>query len=183
MKKLEIIEREATQARLYDRETTTRITRRVDTNPMPEKRIPLLAEQFQDLALRHDVMNFLDGRQSLAAWQARQLLGRPDAADDALRQTSIEQRLEEQSEDGSWAGAAIATARNLRELLDLGLSQTDDPVQRAAGWLLARPQSAHNPGMLFAAEALVAEQAQIVAQRQAGKGAAFANSWSRKRNA
>ena len=50
----------------------------------------------------------------------------------------------------------------LRELTDLGLTREDDAVQRAAGWLLARPQSAHNPGMFFGSDALVAEQAQIV---------------------
>jgi hypothetical protein len=67
----------------------------------------------------------------------------------------------------------IATARSLRELTELGLGQQDEGVRRAADWLLARPQSEHNPGMWFATDELVAEQAAIVAQRQAGKGGRF----------
>lgn len=42
IKKLAIIEREAAQARPYDCETSTAITRCVETNPMPEERIPAL---------------------------------------------------------------------------------------------------------------------------------------------
>ena len=45
LKKLEIVEREATQARLYDRETAATITRCVETNPMPDERLPKLVEQ------------------------------------------------------------------------------------------------------------------------------------------
>ena len=54
----------------------------------------------------------------------------------------------------------------LQLLIDLGLTQDDKAVRDAANWLLARPQSEHNPGMFFGHDALVAEQAQIVAQRE-----------------
>jgi hypothetical protein len=180
LKKLDIVEIEASQARLLDRETAATITRCVETNPMPQKRLPQLVEQHRDLALRYGVMGFLAGRQTLAAWQARQLLGRPEESDGTLRQALIQHRLKEQQQDGSWAGQdgsrvgpVIATARNLRELIDLGLTKEHDAVQRAADWLLARPQSTYNPGMFFAADDLVAEQARIVTQRQEGKGGRF----------
>ena len=173
VKKLEIVEREAAQARLYDLETPTTITRTVETNPMPEERLPHLMDAARGLALRHDVTRFLAGRQTLAAWKARQLLDRAQPSDDALRQTLIQERLEVQQENGSWAGDTSLTARNLRELIDLGLTQQDHAVQRAAEWLLARPQSPHNPGMFFSSDELVAEQVEIVAQRQAGKGGRF----------
>jgi hypothetical protein len=180
VKKIEIVEVEASQARLFDRETAATVTRCVETNPLPEVRLPQLVEQHRDLALRYGVIGFLAGRQTLAAWQARQLLGQPGASDSTLRQTLIRHRLEEQHKDGSWAGQdgsragpVIATARNLRELLDLDLPQEEDAVQRAAAWLLARPQSPYNPGMFFAADELVAEQSRIVAQRQEGKGGRF----------
>jgi hypothetical protein len=94
-------------------------------------------------------------------------------SDEALRQTMIQERLAEQQEDGSWAGQIALTARCLRELIDLGWARENAAVQRAAEWLLARPQSKHNPGMFFGSDELVAEQAQIVAQRQAGKGGRF----------
>jgi hypothetical protein len=180
VKKLEIIEVEASQARLLDRETATTITRCLETNPLPDVRLPKLEDQHRDLALRADVMTFLAHRQTLSAWQARQLLGRPEASDGALQQALVQHRLEQQRADGCWDGQngsraspVIATARNLRELIDLGLTQEEDAVQRAAAWLLARPQSAYNPGMFFAADELVAEQARIVAQRQEGKGGRF----------
>jgi len=173
VKRLEIAERESAQARLYDLETPTTITRTVETNPMPEECLPLLVDGTRDLALRCNVMGFLTGRQTLPAWQARQLLDRALPSDQALRQTLIQERLEEQQADGSWAGQVALTARRLRELIDLGLTREDNAVQRAAEWLLARPQSAHNPGMFFGSDELVAEQAQVVAQRQAGKGGRF----------
>jgi hypothetical protein len=173
VKRLEIAEVEARQARIFDRETATAITRCVETNPLPQARLPLLVEQHKDLALRYDVTGFLAGRQTLAAWQARQLLAQPEASDEALRQSLILKRLEQQTEDGSWAGEVIATARSLRELVDLGLHQQDEAIRRAAAWLLARPQSEHNPGMWFATDELIAEQGAIVARRQAGKGGRF----------
>jgi hypothetical protein len=180
VKKIEIAEVEASQARLFDLETETTVTRCVETNPLPEERLPRLREQHKHLALRVDVMTFLARRQTLAAWHARQLLGQTEGSDGTLKQALIQRRLEEQHKDGSWAGQdgstagpVIATARNLRELLDLGLTREEDAVQRAAAWLLARPQSAYNPGMFFAADDLVAEQARIVAQRQEGKGGRF----------
>jgi hypothetical protein len=173
VKALEIAEHKSAQARLYDLEIATRIRRTVETNPTPEERLPLLVESARDLALRYNVMDFLAGRQTLVAWKARQLLDRALPTDEGLRQTLIQERLGGQQEDGSWAGHAMLTARYLRELIDLGLTRDDGAVQRAAEWLLARPQSEHNPGMFFGSDELVAEQAQVVAQRQAGKGGRF----------
>ena len=43
--------------------------------------------------MRYDVMSTLQGKQTLAAWKARQLLGRPHPSDEALRQKLIEERL------------------------------------------------------------------------------------------
>jgi hypothetical protein len=55
----------------------------------------------------------------------------------------------------------------------LGLGADHDAVARGAQWLLDRPQSAHNPGRWFGADELVEAQAQVVAQRAAGKGGRF----------
>ncbi|MBN2391176.1 MAG: hypothetical protein JXR84_10650 [Anaerolineae bacterium] len=96
-----------------------------------------------------------------------------EAGDDVLHEQLIEARLSQQAGDGSWDGNVLLTARNLRELADLGLTRDDVSIQRAVTWLVARPQSKHNPGQWFAADDFVEEQAQVVASRQAGKGGRF----------
>jgi hypothetical protein len=165
VKAVEIAEAEAGQARLIDIETPRKVIRLVETTPQPDDLLPKLAEQRKDLTLRYDVMSFLQGKQTLAAWKARRLLGKPDPADEALRQKSIEERLAGQGEDGSWDGQVIGTARMLRELADLGMAQENKAMRRGAEWLLHRSQSAYNPGMFFATDELVEEQAKVIAER------------------
>jgi bifunctional DNA-binding transcriptional regulator/antitoxin component of YhaV-PrlF toxin-antitoxin module len=168
VKRVDLVEQPGERARLLDIETPGTITRRVETNPMPHELLPALKAQHADLALRHGVIGFLAGRQTLAAWQGRQLLGRPDAPDEDLRQMLTAERLAGQSDDGSWDGHVLLTARNLRELADLGLTREDANIQRAVAWLMDRPQSEHNPGMFFATDELVAEQAQVIERRKGG---------------
>ena len=173
VKRLEIVEEAGERARLVDIETAYALTRQVETNPMPEDLLPKLEERYQDLGLRYDVAGFLRGRRTLPAWKARRLLGVAEPSDDALREDLIWKRLEGQGEDSSWEGQVVMTARNLRELADLGMTGEDEPIRRAADWLLDRPQSVHNPGMFFAADELVAEQARIIAERQSGNRLRF----------
>jgi bifunctional DNA-binding transcriptional regulator/antitoxin component of YhaV-PrlF toxin-antitoxin module len=173
VKRVEIAKEAGEWARLVDVETTYTLTRLVETNPMPKDLLPKLEAQYRDLSLRYDVAGFLRGKQTLPAWKARGLLGGAEPSDDALREGLIQERLEGQGEDGSWENQVVVTARNLRELADLGMTAEDEPIQRAVDWLLARPQSIHNPGMFFAADELVAEQARIVAERQSGNRLRF----------
>jgi bifunctional DNA-binding transcriptional regulator/antitoxin component of YhaV-PrlF toxin-antitoxin module len=168
VKRVDIVEQRSERACLLDVETPRTITRRVETNPMPGELLPALKAQHADMALRYDVFGFLTGQQTLAAWQARRLLGRPAPGDEGLRQALIAERLEDQSENGSWHDHLLLTARNLRELADLGLTGEDANTQRAIAWLVERPQSEHNPGMFFATDELVTEQAQVVERRQGG---------------
>jgi bifunctional DNA-binding transcriptional regulator/antitoxin component of YhaV-PrlF toxin-antitoxin module len=168
IKKVDIVEREGPRARLLDIETPTTITRWVETNPMPGELLPALQAQYSDLALSHSITDFLHGRRALAAWQARQWLHRPDPSDENLRRALIAERLQGQGDYGSWDGHVPLTARALCELAGLGLTREDVHIQRAAAWLLDRPQSEHNPGMFFASDELVKEQAQVVERRQKG---------------
>jgi hypothetical protein len=168
LKKVDVVERAGTRARLLDIETATTITRRVETNPMPDELLPTLRAQHANLALHHKTTEFLHKRRTLAAWKTRQLLNQPESSDESLRQTLVVERLEQQEDDGSWGEHVPLTARTLRELADLGLTREDTNVQRAAAWLLDRPQSEHNPGMFFASDELVQEQAQVVKRRQNG---------------
>ena len=166
VKKLESVEEESERARLVDVETTYRITRKAETNPMPEKLLPRLRERYKDLRLKHSVWGFLKGRHTLEAWKARGIFGRAEPSDETLRSKLITERLERQLGDGSWEGRVTVTARNLRELADLGMTQEAGQIQRAVDWFMARPQSTYNPGMFFSTDDLVAEQARIVGERK-----------------
>ena len=61
------------------------------------------------------------------------------------------------------------TARNLRELAELGVNKNNEFIQQGVTWLLNRSRSAYNPGMFFATDALVEEQAGVMAQRKTQK--------------
>lgn len=166
IKKVEIVEKEGERVRIVDLETTYKITRRAGTNPMPEKLLPKLMEQSKDFKLRYDVKNFLRDRQTFEAWKARKILGIIEPSDEELRRELIRDRLEKQREDGSWEGRVTITARNLRELAELGMSSDNKEIQRAVKWVMDRPQSAYNPGMFFTTDKLVKEQAEVIERRR-----------------
>ncbi len=166
VKRVDILEGEGDRPRLLDVETAYGITRRAESSPMPEKLLLRLRERFRDLKLRYDAREFLKGRQTLEAWKSRKLLGMTEPSDERLRENLIGERLGRQREDGSWDGQVAVTARNLRELAGLGMTRERRELQRVAEWLMARPESAHNPGMFFATDQLVEEQATVVAEKR-----------------
>ena len=168
VKRVKTAEVPGTHARLTDIETPFAIVRQVETTPLPDQLLPELRSRYADLKLQHDVSAYLSGRETLSAWRARQVIGRPDPGDDALRQSLIDGMLGEQAEDGSWEGQVALTARRLRELAGLGLAADREAVGRGAGWLLARPRSEANPGMFFGSDALVAAQAKVLDERARG---------------
>ena len=173
LKRIEIVQAQGDSAQVVDVESAHQVTRMVQTNPLPEALLPRLHAQYSDLALKHDVLDYLRQRRTLAAWQARQLLGTAQAGDEQLREDLAQERLAAQNKDGSWQGDIVLTARHVRELAALGMTREDEQIRRAAVWLVDRPQSAHNPGMFFATDPLVDEQADIVTQRAQGKGGRF----------
>jgi len=165
VKKVEIVEEQGETATAFDLETTRRIVRKAITNPLPEELLPQLEDRYKDLHLNHDVGSFLRGRQTLEAWQARKILGISEASDEELRRELISARLLKQEADGSWENNVILTARNLRELAELGMTREDGEIQKAVQWLMDRPQSPHNPGMWFLTDELVEEQEEVVRRR------------------
>lgn len=169
VKKFEAVEKESEWAKIVDLETTYRITRTAETNPMPERLLPMLREQYKGFKLKHDVRGFLKGRRTLEAWKARKILGALEPSDEELKKQLIKQRLGKQREDGSWEGQVTVTARNLSELADLGMTKQDSEIQHAANWLMERPQSSYNPGMFFLKDELVEEQAGVIRSRQKQK--------------
>jgi hypothetical protein len=166
IKKIEVVEKEGERARIVDLETTYKITRMAITNPMPEKLLPKLKKQHKNFKLRYDVKQFLKNRQSFQAWKARKILGITEPTDEQLRKRLIEQRLGKQLEDGSWEEQVPITARNLRELADLGMGKDDDEIRRAVSWLMKRPQSRYNPGMFFVTDDLVEKQEELIERRR-----------------
>ncbi|MDF1514904.1 MAG: hypothetical protein P1S60_13930 [Anaerolineae bacterium] len=169
LKVVEIEEVPGDKARLIDIETPLKIVRTVETAPLPETAIPMLQRQYGDLVLQYDIQGFIQGRQTFIAWRTRQLLGCPDDTDNELHEDMVDKRLEQQEADGSWAESIPITARNLRELAVLGLGSDQPAVQNGVSWLLNRAQSEYNPGMFLGSDALVAEQADVMARRKAQK--------------
>ena len=173
LKGVTIEERPGEHAAAFDIETPHSITRIVQTNPDPDAIVPHLREQYRDMALQHEVTPYLRNRKTLAAWQARRVLKEPDADDGLLREALIEERLAQQNDDGSWAGDVVATARHLRELAELGLTVDETAIRRGVDWLIARRESYATPGMGFGSDELGAQQAQVLAQREAGQGGRY----------
>jgi hypothetical protein len=169
VKVVEIEEVASDKVRLVDIESPTKIVRRVEALPQPEVLIPQLQAKNAGLRLRYDVKAYVKNRTSLAAWKTRRLLGCAEIGDESLRQVMIAERLKTQDEDGSWSGNLFSTARNLRELVDLGVDTTLEDIKRAVTWLVNRSESTYNPGMFFANDALVVEQADVMAKRKVQK--------------
>lgn len=166
IKKVEIVEKEGERAKIVDLETTSKITRKAETNPTPEKILLNLKEQYKHFRPKYDANNFLKGRQTFEAWKARKILGIVEPSDEELRRELIRERLKKQREDGSWGGRVTITARNLKELAELGMRKDDNEIQQAVDWLMRRPQSAYNPGMFFVKGELVKEQEEVIKIRE-----------------
>ena len=166
IKKFEIVERPAERARIVDYETAFKVERTAETNPMPDELAPELSRCYRKLKLKYSVREFLAGRRTLHAWLARQLLGAAEPEDVACQAELVKERLGVQEDDGSWDHDVVLTARNLRELAQLGLNRRRAAVRKGAEWLLARAQSEANPGMFFLSDRLVAKQAEVLEKRR-----------------
>lgn len=172
VKRFDIEEVEGEEARWLDVETDGRVLRRIETNPTPEVLLPTLVERCRGLTLKYDVRAFLKGRTALEACLGRQVLGMNSTSDEFLRDSLICERLKSQHRDGSWDSSVTATARNLRELAQLGMDSQDDGIARGIAWLLARPGSRYDPGLWFASDELRREQERVINRRRqhTGKG-------------
>jgi hypothetical protein len=170
IKVFKIVEEGGERARFLDVETDHTIIRKVETNPTPERFLPKLIKRNKNTKLKYDVRSFLKERKSLEAWLARGMLGCREKSDDQLRRILIENRLDMQQENGSWENQVTVTARNLRELADLGMTKRKSEIRKAIDWLIDRPQSKYNPGIWFAADGLIKEQAEVIKRRQQHKG-------------
>ena len=175
LKKMETEEREAWKARIIDVESSLKLTRVLETNPMPDELLPKLEEECKGKSLKYNVREFLQGRKSFSAWKARKLLGIEEASDDELRDQLIGERLEKQFQDGSWDGKVVLTAVMIRELGELGVDPKGSEISHGVTWLLNRAESEANPGMFFLNDKQVAKQAQVLEERKKGNLKRFSN--------
>lgn len=170
IKTFELKEKDGEQAKWYDIETPTKITRWLETNPEPEIFLKRLSERNQDLKLNYDVHSFLNHNQTLDGLLARRLLAIEESSDKDLHQQLIQERLDKQNKNGSWESKVQITAKNLRELAELGLTAKNQQIKKSVDWLLDRPQSKYNPGLWFATDGLVQEQEEIIQRRKQHTG-------------
>lgn len=170
IKAFQIQEKKGKYARYIDIETAYTIIRRIETNPMPDQFVPELVARYKNAKLKYSLKTFLKGRKTLEAWLARRILGISEVSDEALREQLIESRFKNQQENGSWQNHVPVTARNLRELADLGMTKKHKQIRKALDWLLDRPESKYNPGIWFATDELIREQAEVIKRRQKQKG-------------
>ena len=170
IKAFKITEEQGERARFIDIETDHNIVRIVQTNPPVEQFIPMLVEHYRNMKLKYNVCAFLRDRKNLQAWQARRALESTEKSDEKLRQSLIENRLNRQHKNGSWENNVPVTARSLSELADLGMTRKNSKIQKAIDWLIDRPQSKYNPGIWFATDKLVREQAQVIKRRKRHNG-------------
>jgi hypothetical protein len=149
--------RDGVKPQILDRETPYAVSRSAARIFWPEEALPRLRDECKGLRLEHDVRKYLCGRESLWAWRARKLLGMREKGDAELRQRLVKQRVDGQQENGSWGDSLMRTARNLRELVELGTRGSAAPVRKAATWLLSRPESPHKPGAFLLTDELIDE--------------------------
>jgi len=154
LKKLTIEEEPGEKAQVVDYETPLTVRRVAQTNPAPKLLLATLKKANKTRRLKRSVRDFLRGRESFEAWRARTLIAPAKAADEALRQRLIAERLAEQLPDGSWAGKVPLTARRLKELAELGLTRRKREVKAGADWLLARPTAGKGAGTFFLTDEL-----------------------------
>jgi hypothetical protein len=170
IKAFQITEEKGDHARFIDIETTYHITRKVQTNPALEQFLPKLVKRCKNAKLKYNVYAFLRDKKSLESWLSRRILGTAEKSDRQLRRSLIDERLKKQLKNGSWENHITATARYLRELADLGMTKKDSQIRKAITWLIDRAQSKYNPGIWFATDELVREQAEVIKRRKQQKG-------------
>lgn len=170
IKAFKIIEQQGNYARFIDIETTYKITRRIETNPALENFLPKLVNRYKKAKLKYNVYPFLSDKKSLEAWLSRRILGKAKKSDRQLQRSLIDERLKRQHKNGSWENHITVTARYLRELADLGMTKKDSQIRKAIKWLTDRAQSKYNPGMWFATDELVRQQAEVIKRRKQHKG-------------
>jgi hypothetical protein len=174
LKRVEVAEIGSEHARYVDKETPFVVIRTLETNPLPDKLLPRLKDEVAECKFEYGLLlEHLRKTESYCGWVARTIIGLERSDDDALRLSYIASRIKAQAKNGSWDDDIILTARNLRELHQLGHGPESPEIQKGAEWILRRNESEANPGMFFGTDELVVEQAKVQKERASGVKSRF----------
>ena len=165
IKRYKMTVKKSKRPRIVDIESSNMLMRRVETFGDSAELLNELVTSQVNYKLKFDITDYWKEKKSLSAWKARQLLDIEEETDEELLRTLIQERLSKQLDDGSWEELVTTTAKNLKELAQLGMNSNYPQIQKAIKWLLERPQSPYNPGMFFLTDELVAEQQEIINRR------------------
>ncbi len=92
----------------------------------------------------------MDGRLGFLA--RKEFLKGLTKADESFAQDYRKQICEDQQDDGSWQDSAAQTAFKLIRLLEVGATIEDQPVEKAANWLLKAREPLGLPGLFMFSE-------------------------------
>ena len=113
-----------------------------------DARIEELTELLCSGPLRLDPVAALAAGDDWVGWQTRrEILDEPQPSDGELGRRLVEEAFAEQGADGSWDQSLVRTAYGMLRARSLGIEPDDERLQRAADWLLARPEPDGRPGM------------------------------------
>jgi hypothetical protein len=166
IKKFKMTVKKSKRPRIVDIESSHLVTRRIETFGDAADLLNELVNSQVNYKLNFDVADYWKEKKSFSAWKVRQLLDIDEDSDEELLRELIQERLLKQLDNGSWNNLVTTTAKNLKELADLGMNSNYPQIQKAIKWLLERPQSLHNPGMFFLLDELVDEQLEIMELRR-----------------
>ena len=91
--------------------------------------------------LRHDPRPLVESLVTPLGLRTRREALAGGAEDSDLSERLASDIVDRQLRDGSWEGLVVSTAQAIHDLLDCGLSHTDDRVQMGCAWLLAQQRS------------------------------------------
>jgi hypothetical protein len=165
IKRLEVEIVESIYPKIIDKETPTAVIRQLETFGDPIVLYEELKSKKDNYSLKLDVGTYWKNKTTFIAWKTRQILNTPLESDNDLQIDLIQERLNSQSENGSWKNKLPLTAKILQELSHLGLDSNHPKIQKAIQWIIEQPQSPHNPGMFFLNEELVQKQLDIIEER------------------
>ena len=124
------------------------IVKGFDYEDWTAERVAEMAELLSPGPLSHDPVAPLAEGDDWIAWKTRkEILDQPGPDDDELRQRLEHDFFAGQGDDGSWDGHVVKTAYGILHALSIDVPSDDERIQRAANWLLERPEPLARPGM------------------------------------
>ena len=124
------------------------VVKGIDYGDWTAERVAEMAELLAPEPFPQDPTALLAEGDDWIAWKTRkEILGQPGPDDGALRQQLETDIFAGQGDSGSWDDHVVKTAYGILHALSIDVPSDDERVQRAANWLLGRPEPLGRPGM------------------------------------